>query len=236
MLPLIFPSPQEGVIRTTPNKTHNFYSIPFSQYLHFKSAFFHDFDLDSHLENMAVHVGNILIDLNDSETSLSSDGSALTFRFPNLPAGTYNLNLQNPGGPFVADNGSGTGTKPTFQVNAPSSGSSDSGGPCFVATAAFENPHAAEVETLRGFRDRWLLTWEGGRSLVSWYYENGPTAAEWVASRPWARTASRVALAPPIWMATALESWNPGKRLLAGVVLLGLAFSLGRRRRMFLST
>jgi hypothetical protein len=55
------------------------------------SAFSHDFDLDSLLENMAVHVGNILIDLNDSDTSLSSDGSALTFRFPNLSAGTYPL-------------------------------------------------------------------------------------------------------------------------------------------------
>jgi hypothetical protein len=197
------------------------------------SAFFHDFDLDSRLENMAVHVGNILIDLNDSDTSLSSDGSALTFRFPNLSAGTYNLNLQNPGGPFVVDNG--TGIQPNFQVNTPS-GSAEGGGPCFVATAVFENPHAAEVETLRRFRDRWLLTWEGGRSFVSWYYENGPTAAEWVGARPWARTVSRVALVPPIWMATALERWNPGQRLLVGVLLLGLAFSLGRRRPMFLST
>ena len=105
-----------------------------------------------------------------------------------------------------------------------------------MATAAFESPHAAEVETLRRFRDRWLLTWEGGRSFVKWYYENGPSAAEWVASRPWARAASRVALAPPIWMATALARWNPGQRLLAGVVLLGLAFSLSRMRRNPLST
>ncbi len=190
------------------------------------SAFFHDADTDSLLENMVVTVGNVPIDLSDSETVLASDGSSLAFRFPDMSVGTYNLNLQNPGGPFVVDNGNGV--QPSFQVNAPSE-SEDSGGPCFIASVAFEDPHSPAVETLRHFRDRWLLTWPGGRIFVGWYYEHGPTAAQWLEQRPWARATTRLALIPPIGIAEALESWNLGQRLLAAIALLGIAFGFGRK-------
>jgi hypothetical protein len=50
--------------------------------------------------------------------------------------------------------------------------------PCFVATAAYGSPLAAEVGTFRRFRDRHLMTNALGRALVAVYYEVGPDAAE----------------------------------------------------------
>lgn len=48
---------------------------------------------------------------------------------------------------------------------------------CFVATAASGNTDHPMVVQLRQFRDRYLLTWEGGRKFVSAYYTVGPNLA-----------------------------------------------------------
>jgi len=55
---------------------------------------------------------------------------------------------------------------------------------CFVATAAFGNPHAAEVVLLRRFRDRVLDRYGLGRALIRAYYRAGPHLGRRIAGRP----------------------------------------------------
>ncbi len=65
-----------------------------------------------------------------------------------------------------------------------------SGGPCFVATVAFE-AGAWELDVLRAFRDRALLPHAPGRELVALYYRAGPGWARWVSGRPIVKHAVR---------------------------------------------
>lgn len=73
--------------------------------------------------------------------------------------------------------------------------------PCFVATAAYGAPMAAEVQTLRRFRDRWLMPTVLGRLAVQAYYRVGPYGADFIRRSAWRRTAARVALAPWVGLA-----------------------------------
>jgi hypothetical protein len=86
----------------------------------------------------------------------------------------------------------------TTTLPASHSGGGGGGGGCFIATAAFGSPMAGQVEILRNFRDRYLLTNAPGQKFVAWYYQNGPLAANWIKDKPWARAAVRAALYPLI--------------------------------------
>jgi len=89
----------------------------------------------------------------------------------------------------------------------PASGGGGGGGGCFIATAAFGSPLAAEVQILREFRDEDLLTHAPGRWLVAAYYWTSPPLARLIASNEMLRSASRITLRPVIWWAgLALES------------------------------
>ena len=85
----------------------------------------------------------------------------------------------------------------TTQVAPARSGGGGSSG-CFIATAAFGSPMAGQVEILRQFRDRYLLTNELGRKFVVWYYRNSPVAANYIKDKPLAKAAVRLALYPLI--------------------------------------
>jgi hypothetical protein len=74
---------------------------------------------------------------------------------------------------------------------------SDKGG-CFIATMAFGSPMAGQVEILRQFRDRYLMTNTLGRRFVVWYYRTGPAAADYIKEMPLVKAAIRVALYPLI--------------------------------------
>jgi hypothetical protein len=67
---------------------------------------------------------------------------------------------------------------------------------CFVATAAYGSPLAAEVDLLRQVRDRLLLPTPVGRQLVEAYYATSPPLAQHIATDPELRRAARGLLVP----------------------------------------
>jgi len=72
---------------------------------------------------------------------------------------------------------------------------------CFVATAAFGADWSAEVQVLRDFRDRFLITNQPGRVFVHWYYRNGPIAATYIAEFDVMRAIVRALLWPLVVLA-----------------------------------
>jgi len=67
---------------------------------------------------------------------------------------------------------------------------------CFIATAAFGSPLAAELGPLRALRDRVLLTNPLGRLAVAAYYALSPPVARAIESDEWLRAGARALLAP----------------------------------------
>lgn len=96
-------------------------------------------------------------------------------------------------------------------------------GSCFVATAAFGTPMAEQVEILRKFRDRYLLTNNPGRKFVAWYYLHGPAAANYIKDKPVMKAAVRVALYPLIGFSYLLiNGYLP--LVIAGPLLISFLF------------
>lgn len=69
---------------------------------------------------------------------------------------------------------------------------------CFIATAAYGYYSAPEVQSLRDFRDQFLLTNETGKAFVNWYYTHGPDAAQYIQTHTALKPLVRVFLYPLI--------------------------------------
>jgi hypothetical protein len=116
------------------------------------------------------------------------------------------------------------------------SGGDGGGGGCFIATAAFGSPLAAEVQVLREFRDRILLTNAPGRGLVKAYYRFSPPLAHMVEVNERLRAATRGVLRPVIWWvhlalsSPALAFALGGGGLVAGPIIPLLLIRAGRSR------
>jgi hypothetical protein len=120
-----------------------------------------------------------------------------------------------------------------FNVTVPAGGGGGGGG-CFIATAAFGSPLAAEVQVLREFRDRALLTHAPGRAFVAVYYRVSPPLADMIRQDEALRAATQALLWPIVWWAQfALAA--PALALAVGGGTLGggplLLLWLLRRRR-----
>lgn len=69
---------------------------------------------------------------------------------------------------------------------------------CFIATATFGSPMAAQVSLLRKFRDEFMLTNSFGRSLAQFYYSVSPDLANKVHNSKILKTMSLVVLWPVV--------------------------------------
>jgi hypothetical protein len=115
--------------------------------------------------------------------------------------------------------------------SADGGGGSGGGGSCFIATAAFGSPLAREVQALRRFRDRYLVTNAPGRVFIKVYYWLSPPVADLIRQHDGLRAATRLTLRPAVWAARFTET-SPGWTLVllgagGGLVIYGAA----RRRR-----
>lgn len=111
--------------------------------------------------------------------STNSSGEAQTDLKLSLSPGSYNLITKFEGDALYlpsSDNDS-------FEVEAKPGGGGGGGG-CFIATAAYGSPEAAELKTLRKFRDYFLLTNRPGQIFVASYYKLSPPIADYIADRP----------------------------------------------------
>ena len=125
------------------------------------------------------------------------------------------------------------GVSDTFSVtttSTPPPGAGNRPG-CFIATAAFGSPLAGQVEILRQFRDRYLLTNALGQKFVSWYYRNGPVAANFIKDKPLAKAAVRLALYPLIGFSFLLISgYLPF--MTVGLLISALLFLRFRQKKL----
>jgi hypothetical protein len=71
---------------------------------------------------------------------------------------------------------------------------------CFIATAAYGTAMAEEVQILREFRDRYLLTNSVGQRLVDIYYSISPPIADFITEHPRLKPVVRVGLMPVVAM------------------------------------
>lgn len=91
---------------------------------------------------------------------------------------------------------------------------------CFIATAAYGHYSAPQVQALREFRDRYLMTNELGRAFVRWYYRYGPIGAEFIQAHPWLKPIVRVTLLPLVASALFMTQTSYVTKALA-VLFLG---------------
>ncbi|MFM1920637.1 MAG: hypothetical protein RLZZ303_2271 [Candidatus Hydrogenedentota bacterium] len=66
--------------------------------------------------------------------------------------------------------------------------------PCFIATAAYGTPLAADLDLLRGLRDSYLLSNPMGTALVDLYYRASPPLAGLIATHPLLAAITRLAI------------------------------------------
>lgn len=99
---------------------------------------------------------------------------------------------------------------------------------CFIATAAYGSPLHPHLDSLRDFRDRFMMTNRPGRALVRFYYRHSPPLAEFIADRDSLRAVVRGLLTP---IAYTIE--YPGT---AALLLFSLIVAVLVRRRRAAAT
>lgn len=70
---------------------------------------------------------------------------------------------------------------------------------CFIATAAYGSYLDPHVETLRAFRDEYLMTNTAGKGFVQWYYDHSPPVANYISQHEGLRLLVRLLLTPFVY-------------------------------------
>lgn len=108
-------------------------------------------------------------------------------------------------------------TSGVYTITVPESeaggGGGGGGGGCFIATAAFGSPLAPYVETLRTFRDTFLLPTRAGQKFVEFYYRYSPPLAEVIARHDGLRAAVRWSLLPVVGLSYVAVQHGPAAAL-----------------------
>jgi len=134
----------------------------------------------------------------------------------------YNLSNNNPSDSGTAGGFSSCTGGPGIDIPVPFFGGG-SGSGCFIATAAYGSPLHQHLDSLRDFRDRFMMTNRPGRALVAFYYRYSPPLADFIADRDWLRAIVRGLLMPIVY-----TIMYPG--LVAFLIIILMAAALGRRR------
>ena len=100
-------------------------------------------------------------------------------------------------------------------------------GGCFIATAAYGSALDPHLDSLRYFRDSYLLTNGPGRAMVAFYYMYSPPLADFIADRDWLRAVVRAVLTPIVY---AIE--YPVLALLAVIAMIALLVTWRQRKRI----
>jgi hypothetical protein len=108
-----------------------------------------------------------------------------------------------------------------------------SAGGCFIATAAYGTPMAEEIEVLREFRDKCLLTNPMGQALVGLYYRVSPPVAEFITEHPSLKPIVRAGLVPAVAMSTVVVYTTPAEKMamIGLLVLVSVAVAIWVTRR-----
>lgn len=116
------------------------------------------------------------------------------------------------------------------QVGGSAVAGGTSTGGCFVATAAYGSYLEPRVQVLRDFRDEVLAPNPAGRAFIGLYERFSPPLAGWIAGRPSARAAARLALTPVV-LAVERPRGAAGLVLAVALAALLLRRRAGRARR-----
>jgi hypothetical protein len=100
---------------------------------------------------------------------------------------------------------------------------------CFIATAAFGYYSAPQVQALRDFRDRYLITNGPGKAFVDWYYRYGPIGAGFINRHEWLKPVVRVGLMPAVGAALFMTKTKLVTKII--VIMLAGIFSVYLVRR-----
>ena len=105
----------------------------------------------------------------------------------------------------------------SYSVRADFSGA----GGCFIATAAYGTPMAGEIQILREFRDKYLLTNALGQAMVDVYYRVSPPIAEFITEHPSLKPIVRAELVPVVAMSTIAVNTTPVEKIaIVGLLVL----------------
>ncbi len=92
---------------------------------------------------------------------------------------------------------------------------------CFIATAAYGTPMAEEIQVLREFRDKYLVTNPVGCILVGLYYNFSPPIAEFITEHPSLKPIVRAGLLPAVTISTiVVNATLPGKAVIVYLSVL----------------